>query len=76
LRLQHSNIVAAVIADHRRKVGTAGTDIGDADTAGTGDHVIIGEHLSGWTQQDAGTGTRCVLVGQLGIDIHHTRLQR
>ena len=47
LQLDHRDVLAAVVADDVRDVGAPVTDVVDGDLRGAGDHVVVGDDLTG-----------------------------
>ena len=70
LQLQHRHVVAGVVSDHGGRVGLAVADVGDLDRGGAVDDVVVGEHLAGGRQHDAGAhrGGPLVAVGGHHVD--------
>jgi hypothetical protein len=72
-KLQHCDILGAVVADHVNGVRSAVANVERADIGSTRDNVVVGQHDTAWIDNDAGSGSHRVAVAEFGADVDQLR---
>src|SRR5262249_56753176 len=75
-QVNDGQVVAAVVPEDGRPVRLPVADVRGADAGRGGDHMVVGEHVTGRGEDDSGTGGATLLNAERGIDVDHGPVDR